>query len=72
MVCRHLQYNFTRVYHADSLGISFPQGFLHSRTTRFSFIQLTELFGHLPDEYCGTALSCGVVKCYTVTPKSFE
>lgn len=72
MACRRLQHTFTRVYHADSLGSSFPQGFLHSRTTRFSFIQLTELFGHLPDEYCGTALSCEVVKCYTVTPKSFE
>lgn len=72
MACRRLQYSFTRVHHADSLGISFPQGFLHSHTTHFSFIQLTELLGHLADKHCGTALSCGVVKCYTVVPKSFE
>lgn len=71
MACRCLQYTFTRVDHADSLGISFAQGFLHSHTIRFSFIQLTEL-GHLPEEHRGTALSGAVVKCYTVAPKSLE
>ena len=72
MACRCLQYTFTRVDHADSLGISFAQGFLHSHTIRFSFIQLTEFLGHLPEEHCGTALSGGLVKCYTVAPKSLE
>lgn len=72
MACPCLQYTFTRVNHTCSFGISFAQGFLHSHTIRFSFIQLTKLLGHLPDEHCGTALSCGVVKCCTVAPKSLE